>query len=379
MPRPRTEKKGPSRPPVPFTWKLLLGALVASLWLLVGAVLFRVYLRIDPTGGQRVYARLTGQMTHFIPDPAIGWVPTPLLNQDGDDPDGIGRHRFQTDANGFRSPAPLERFEGQRLVLLGDSMVWGMGVDQERIAGSVLRQRLGAGHEVIVAATPGWSTDQEYLFTQERVIPFHPDVVFWFITAVNDIVMNLHGQSNTGVVYKKPRFSLDSRGALTLVPIDPGAPAASPGEVVEKNASMLNIFYKHPNAEFLHAIQLTGAILEKGKEAWKVQGVRVYYILFKPNLITEVSSSYQEFARNFGYNPDDFSETKAMEHMEVVAREAGIDLYYFDTQPHQMFKTDGHLNDAGHAALAGFMEQIMNGRATPLWRYDVTASHSGVR
>ena len=248
-------------------------------------------------------------------------------------------------------------------------MIWGVGVDQDRIAGSVLRTLLGPDEEVLVAGAPGWSTDQEFLFYEKYVQPFRPDVVVWFITAVNDVVCNLYGQATSGVLYRKPRFELGPDHTLHLIPLDPSAPFVELGESVERTSSMLNLFYRKPDPVFHRAIELTAAILAHGGELWRSRGTRVYYVFFKPNLITYLSRDYRAFAEYFGYNPDDFSYEVAMDNMESIARLAGLDAYFFDTRRSWMFQHDGHLNDEGNAALARFVKDILDGVARPRWRF----------
>ncbi len=364
------QPSGTSRPKARkgCAWTALKLTLVASLLLLAASLLYRAC-NDDPHLPQKVLARLLGKKPHFTRDPEIGWVPTPNLDQDGGDPDGLGTYRFRTDSHGFRSPPPDPTFTGKRVVLLGDSMIWGVGVDQTRIAGAVLQTLLGPDFEVLVVGAPGWSTDQEFLFFEKYVQPFHPDIVVWFTTAVNDVVCNLFGQATSGVLYRKPRFELGPDNTLHLIPLDPDAPFVELGETVERSSSMLNLFYRKPDPTFRKGLELTAALLAHGGKLWQSRGMRVVYVFFKPNLITYLSENYRAFAEHFGYNPDDFSYDIAIDNIRFMAERAGIDAYFFDTRREWMFQKDGHLNDAGHAALARFVKAILDGSARPRWRF----------
>ena len=327
------------------------------------------YVLYHPHAPQLVLAALVGKKPFFTPDPIIGWVPTADLDQQGKDPDGVGSHLFQTDSRGLRSPEPIPGFDGNRIVLLGDSMVWGMGVDQSRIAGSLLRKRLGEAYEVVVAGTPGWSTDQEYLFFKSHIQTLYPDVVIWFITPINDVINNMVGQASSGVMYRKPRFIWDGKGGLQLLPIDTHSTGQRLREGLEENRSSLNFFKIDSDESFRDGVKLTGAILSQGRDEWSKQGIDVYCVMFRPTLRSRDSLNYSEYAKNHGYNPDDFSYEAALEHVRSMAESGAIDLYFFDTQPEMMFHSDHHLNVDGHVALTEFIERLLKGQVVPRWQY----------
>jgi lysophospholipase L1-like esterase len=64
--------------------------------------------------------------------------------------------------------------------MLGDSFVFGFGVEDEETLPAQLETVLGARHEgieVLNAGVPGWSADQYYLFLQTRLDEIAPDLV----------------------------------------------------------------------------------------------------------------------------------------------------------------------------------------------------------
>jgi len=75
---------------------------------------------------------------------------------------------------------PYEKPAGtKRLLALGDSMVYGWGVEAEQAATEVLERRL-SGVEVINAGCPGWGTRHHLRFLQDEGIRYQPDVVLLF-------------------------------------------------------------------------------------------------------------------------------------------------------------------------------------------------------
>ncbi len=345
---------------------LFMGLLVGAILGLCCMLAYRYYL-YNPHAPQIVLGFFLGKKPYFSQDPQLGWTPTPDLDQDGSDPDRAGKHQFRSDENGFRS-APLPRgFSGRKVVLLGDSMIWGLGVDQKRVAGTLLQGKLGKETHVIVAASPGWSTDQEYLFYDKKVAPLKPDVVLWFITASNDVIHNLTHQPTSGVLYKKPRFELDPAGKLKLLPVDPDAERKRMGESVADVTSELNIFFSRPLARYTRGLALTAAILKEGARRWSAAGSEVHVVAFKPAIMTPKSRSYKEFAVEAGEDPGQFSYEAALGNLAHLSRLSGAPIYLFENPAGTTFRTDDHLNEKGHALLAKFIAGIIAGEVKPRW------------
>jgi hypothetical protein len=76
-----------------------------------------------------------------------------------------------------------------RILLLGDSFAFGWGVEQDETFGARLERRLSerAGPvEVLSAAVPGWSTDQQYLYLRTQGLALGPDLIL-LAASENDI------------------------------------------------------------------------------------------------------------------------------------------------------------------------------------------------
>jgi lysophospholipase L1-like esterase len=91
--------------------------------------------------------------------------------------------RARTDRDGFRGGAPVSRIRipgSLRIMGLGDSVMWGTGVDEEQALLGILRSRLrrvAPSSEVINAGVVGYSTLQEALLLERLLPEFSPDVV----------------------------------------------------------------------------------------------------------------------------------------------------------------------------------------------------------
>lgn len=88
-------------------------------------------------------------------------------------------------AHGFRDgewPAPERTPGSTRIVLLGDSVLFGWGVAQEQAFGRVMADRLrsalpGRTIEVLNTGVPGYNTAMEVATLEHKVLPWRPDIV----------------------------------------------------------------------------------------------------------------------------------------------------------------------------------------------------------
>jgi hypothetical protein len=132
---------------------------------------------------------------------------------------GPDRGRFAINALGFRGPAPEpEKPEGlTRVLVFGDSFVFGVGVDPEHLVtthlGEHLNARRGERYEVLNMGVSGYSTDQELLLLRERGAALEPDLVV-LVVCDNDFDGNAEDFAYRR--YYKPHFVLDGAGGLQL-------------------------------------------------------------------------------------------------------------------------------------------------------------------
>jgi lysophospholipase L1-like esterase len=125
--------------------------------------------------------------------PFVGHVARPFVSEN-----------LHIDTLGFRDRR--EHFENKdertvRVFITGGSTAWGSGAsfdDQtisallEKKLNSEISPRTGYKYEVINTAFPAWSTTQEKLSIQQRLVDLHPDAVLMF-SGSNDVHWALHG------------------------------------------------------------------------------------------------------------------------------------------------------------------------------------------
>jgi len=111
----------------------------------------------------------------------------------------------------------------RRILVIGDSFVWGYGVEQPQTFPKLLEARL-RGVDVINAGVAGYGTDQELLWLRSEGVRYRPDLVILVMCGNDD------DENNSDLVYHvyhKPRFRKTDRGELVLtgVPVPPASRA----------------------------------------------------------------------------------------------------------------------------------------------------------
>jgi len=117
-------------------------------------------------------------------------------------------------AKGFRGPEVdyARRPDRPRVLVLGDSYVWGFGVNDDEVFTELLRRNL-PNAEIVNLGVSGYSTDQELLLYSNEGWRYKADLVVLVVTE-NDPLGNLLTQQY--VIYGKPAYQLRD-GALELI------------------------------------------------------------------------------------------------------------------------------------------------------------------
>ena len=85
-------------------------------------------------------------------------------------------------SNGLRidKDIPYEKGSKKRVLLLGDSFVYGYGLDDDETIAVKLQENLGDNYEIINFGVDGYGTGQELLQFMEDGLKYHPDIVLLF-------------------------------------------------------------------------------------------------------------------------------------------------------------------------------------------------------
>lgn len=128
-----------------------------------------------------------------------------------------GRVIYKYNSRGFRDVEhAIEKPPGTtRIVVVGDSVTQGYGVEWKSIFSRSIQSKLDDESEVITIAAGGLNTPQEIHLFEEEGLPYDPDlVVLNFVLNDCDFFTNFEGS-------ERYQMEKDSRVGLLNVPIDP--------------------------------------------------------------------------------------------------------------------------------------------------------------
>ena len=268
---------------------------------------------------------------------------------------------------GLRAPddIQLKTTTGRKRVLvLGDSYVWGVGATQEELF--TARDVYRTDDELINGGVSGYGTDQEYLFYLREGQKFDVDQVVLAFTLYNDVGNNLNSKQYS---YLKPYFTLNA-GQLVLhndhvrysivenffrtMKRESRVCDLCNDGVTGLIRTLLRKHQKPLEADVVvsdadrKGIELTLAILKNLKEAVEARQAKflVVFIPYKPRIEQHLPGNHP-FAPLLG---------KGLTQMGISYREpypeflksaiAGVDSFNVE---------DRHFNAAGHALFAKFV------------------------
>jgi hypothetical protein len=307
------QRQAKSSPAVQYAFKVAALALGLLLAAIIGEIGLRL-LRSENLGS-------SGQERDFFCrfDRTLGW--SPLENVTGLHANQGRTAVVHQNQFGLRGPDDMQcaRADGRRRVLvLGDSYVWGYGVNQNKIfsAPEVHQTR----QELLNFGVSGYGTDQEYLWYLNRGTNFRVDEVVVAFNPYNDVANNL-GSRQYG--YLKPFFTLagetlvlntnhirdsllrDLRGSLSRH----SRLYSFLGEVIRgmsyrfetqkrsdgtAEAKAVELSSREVTERDRQGVELTVAILKKIRDAAHAQGAKfsVVFIPYKPHLTRRMPANH---------------------------------------------------------------------------------------
>ncbi len=121
----------------------------------------------------------------YMHDDTLGWFPS--KNTTGTFK-GFNEVSVRHNSRGFRDEEHIP-VEKNRMMVLGDSFVWGYDVEEEYRFTEILDEKL-ENTQVFNLGVSGFGTDQEWLLLQKNYEFYKPDVVFLLFCTDNDRLDN---------------------------------------------------------------------------------------------------------------------------------------------------------------------------------------------
>jgi hypothetical protein len=181
--------------------KFLFVVAIDAFLLMAGAGMLELYLRFEHIPpyvrtypGQHLNEPLRAPWLQ--PDDYFGWISNTAL------PD--------INPQGFRDPRSFNDLviasDRTRIMVLGDSFMWGAQLDATESVPQQLQRALGDRYEVFNLGVPGWGIDQMYLGYERYVSVLHPDVVI--LAYIDDDVARVLEAYRAETAMTKPSFAI---------------------------------------------------------------------------------------------------------------------------------------------------------------------------
>jgi hypothetical protein len=303
-------------------------------------------------------------------DHDLGWVPRENMTW-GKTGDLVHHNEF-----GLRGDddVQLKKTPGRKRVLvLGDSYVWGVGVSQEELFTNP--EVYGTNDELINCGVSGYGTDQEYLYYLLKCQEFDVDQVALAFTLYNDVENNLNPKQYG---YLKPYFTLNGdqlilhNDHVRYSGVDSffrnfNQESRVWNVVREGFHEFFNTLLRKPKKSLgtdvvvsetdRKGIELTLAILKKLKEAVEAHHAEFYvvFIPYKPRVESHLPGNHP-FAPLLAAGLTQMGVHYREPYPEFLKSAiAGVDPFNVG---------DNHFNTAGHALFAKFVTDTDLARAS---------------
>jgi hypothetical protein len=243
--------------------------ILANLLLVVSSLVFAGVL-------SELVLRALGYETLYVnPERAIFWKYHPLWGWHHDP----GQHGIFESAE-FRIAVSINQkglrdrdysyertSEKKRILVLGDSFVWGFGVEQDQIFTEQLEDLL-PNVEVINAGVSGYSTDQELLWLKSEGVKYDPDLGILVVRGIDDSLNHLE---RVYVVYYKPRFTFGENGHLELqnVPVPQASAFERSLYLGRRHSSLVNFLIQNVRPTILQKLHGQGSFETQKLETFR--------------------------------------------------------------------------------------------------------------
>ena len=341
-------------------------------------------------------------------DETLGWTLKPNADVRSVDNETGLDYRIRTNSLGLRDRqiSKEKRAGTRRVLIIGDSIAFGTGVDAEWRFSDFLSRALRNDVDVVNAGVCGWGTDQELLYYEKAGSELAPDVVIVTFTMANDVLNNVLDHLFLGSA-PKPRFVMrDGNLALEKTKIESPSPrldhriknalrrsrvllfakrridafryegrvkregakghAGFDKDGLERDYSHWSVYESSYGPQFEEAWTVTEAILDRLSRRCSEDGAEL--IVFAFPLKLEVDDDWRrELLHHFGVDSTLLDFARPYERLERICRERGIEFVYplesFREKSRSRklyFERDSHPDVYGHAAAAGVLLNLLH-------------------
>lgn len=302
----------------------------------------------------RFHLRSVHASASSVPPPAgTFWVPRPdrsacVYSMRKNFAHAAAGWSFKTNHRGFRGRELEQAGPGVRRILaLGDSFTFGWGVGEGKAYPHLLEGRLrAAGQQAVVfnAGVPGYNTAQEACLLEELVGPVAPDVVVLGYV-VNDAEPQHTMPASPDSEHRYVRLWLLERAKELS------------NRLGSDRDPIFELGYRRHSLTYLRGFAAHSPKWRESRAAL-AQMARLCQQKKVPLLVFLLPDFDEHFDESYGPAP-------IHQKVKQWGKELGVPVYdlldRLRGEGHKQYRLDeGHPNEKGHAAIAGFVAEVLN-------------------
>jgi len=312
---------------------------------IMGFVAAEVYLRLI---GASSFTRTSPGEYRNVPEAAWWAQPDAYLGWTG------VRNGPDTNAQGFRDDEDYSdvALDGsvQRVMILGDSFMYGAGASREESPPHLLNERLRGSHQVFNVAVPGWGIDQMYLAYRQYKDIIKPHVVI--LAFIDDDVSRVLQAYREDDGMNKPSFKLHDGELRLRTALDTTSPLLNR---MMRHSCLLSLMV-HETYLSLEARPIVRAIFSKIAQESHEEGQRFVVLRIPLREQSSLSGRIVWHLRGWRTAIGDVGA----EYLDPLGEIRRIQNWATD-----FYLEDGHLSAAGNRQLASFIYSHVFRDATP--------------
>jgi hypothetical protein len=302
--------------------------------LLIGEILIRF-----------LYPQLIGKWSErasfYIYDPLLGWKGKP--NASGNFERINFNVEIQNNSLGFRGDeySYSKTPNTKRILVLGDSYVWGYGVKKNEIFTSLMKKKLN-NTEILNMGCSGYGNDQELLLLKSEGIKCDPDLVVVVVTLPSDFFNNIHSVQYS---YPKPYFIIENDTlSLHNIPVPKQNLFQRIGNyLTNKSALFVYLKFLQPKSQKVNSneVGITYEMLKEINRLCQINGIKVLFVI-NPTIDLKTNEPYRAIDK------DKLLLLLESENFNVIDLSNLFDIYLQKNNEKLTFEFDAHWNENGH-------------------------------